>query len=150
MLGLSILHDAKIIHRDIKPTNILVDSAGHAAIGDFGLSCMMDIDDPFFLDSVVTELVGTPGYYAPEQNRIQDGYTCKVDVWSLGLVFFQMFSGMKYKLFAPHKAHAEILSMGIPFDFIDSPDARDLVNEVRCDSRDSFAQLNCYFTDAKL
>lgn len=98
VLGLKDLHDAGIMHRDMKPENILISPLGHMTISDFGLAWMsMDHELPLKCFKVY-ELVGTPGYLAPEilSPRMQvDGYTCSVDVFSLGLVFLELFTGFK-------------------------------------------------------
>ena len=80
--GLINIHDNEILHRDLKLTNILVDSNNEIKITDFGLAVSIyDVDK---------EEVGTYGYIAPE---IFDGedYTFKSDLYSLGIIFLEIF-----------------------------------------------------------
>lgn len=83
--GLNYLHQQKIIHRDIKPLNILLDASGDVKLCDFGVSGEV-------VDSLATTFVGTQYYMAPE--RIQGKpYTVTCDVWSLGLTMLEVASG---------------------------------------------------------
>jgi len=59
-IGISFMHEKNIVHRDIKPDNILIDSYGHAVIIDLGLSKKLE-------GNYTTTICGTPEYLAPEQ-----------------------------------------------------------------------------------
>ena len=81
-------HKQNIIHRDIKPDNILFDLDGHPYISDFGVAKPDKTDN----DSESEGVVGTPGYMSPEQ--VDDGDVDeRSDVYSLGVVICQMLSG---------------------------------------------------------
>ncbi|KAK9059937.1 hypothetical protein SSX86_020641 [Deinandra increscens subsp. villosa] len=90
--GLAYLHEEcrqKIIHLDIKPQNILLDSDFNAKVSDFGLSKLIDRDQTH----VMTTMRGTPGYMAPEWLSLV--ITEKVDVYSFGIVLLKMLCGRK-------------------------------------------------------
>lgn len=87
--ALDLAHKQHIIHRDIKPDNILFDLEGHPYISDFGVAKPAATGD-----SPSEGLVGTPGYMSPEQMH-QESVDERSDVYSLGVVIYQMLSGRK-------------------------------------------------------
>lgn len=82
-------HDQGVVHRDIKPGNLLVDAGGGVLLADFGLSRSVDEPPGISLPGVV---VGTPAFMAPEQ---ADGFpaTAAADVYSLGATLYQLCTG---------------------------------------------------------
>lgn len=84
-------HQRGVLHRDLKPGNILLDAAGEPYLTDFGLAKLMDREAHLTLTKAQ---VGTPQYMSPEQaaGRTREIST-ESDVWSLGAVFYEMLSG---------------------------------------------------------
>jgi serine/threonine protein kinase len=81
------VHSQQIIHRDLKPANILVHSNGRAVIGDFGSSRFMADN------ATATGESGTVHYAAPELFEENANFTGKVDVWSFGLILYEIVAG---------------------------------------------------------
>ncbi|MCE7001337.1 serine/threonine protein kinase [Kibdelosporangium philippinense] len=88
--GLTAAHAAGIVHRDVKPGNILIDDTGTVKITDFGIS--RSTDDGTMTQSSVGMLAGTPAYLAPEVARGQDP-TRASDVFSLGATLYHAIEG---------------------------------------------------------
>lgn len=83
-------HQRGILHRDLKPGNILMDAHGKAYVTDFGLAKRVEGD----LQATMTgNIVGTPSYMPPEQARAEKALTTAVDVYSLGAVFYELLTG---------------------------------------------------------
>jgi mitogen-activated protein kinase kinase kinase len=91
--GLAYLHDKGILHRDLKADNILLDLDGTCKISDFGIS--KKTDDIYGNDSS-NSMQGSVFWMAPEVIQSQgQGYSAKVDIWSLGCVVLEMFAGRR-------------------------------------------------------
>ncbi|CAM8953981.1 unnamed protein product [Rhodiola kirilowii] len=89
--GLAFLHDAKIIYRDFKASNILLDADFNAKLSDFGLAKAGPTGD---MTHVSTQVMGTQGYAAPEY--VATGrLTAKSDVYSFGVVLLELLSGRR-------------------------------------------------------
>src|SRR5262245_24658822 len=83
-------HQHGILHRDVKPSNILVDPAGVPFVADFGLAKRVDADRSLTESGA---LVGTPRYMAPEQAAGRKDLTVAADVYSLGVVLYERLTG---------------------------------------------------------
>ncbi|KAH6637481.1 camp-dependent protein kinase-like protein [Boeremia exigua] len=93
LLGLSYLHREGILHRDLKADNILLDLDGTCKISDFGISKK---SDNIYGNDVTNSMQGSVFWMAPEVIRSQgQGYSAKVDIWSLGCVVLEMFAGKR-------------------------------------------------------
>lgn len=91
--GLAYLHREGILHRDLKADNILLDVDGTCKISDFGIS--KKTDDIYGNDKT-NSMQGSVFWMAPEVIRSQgEGYSAKVDIWSLGCVVLEMFAGRR-------------------------------------------------------
>jgi len=91
LAGLEYLHSVKIIHRDIKGANILVDEDGVAKISDFGISKKNEYENAYKKFSRMS-VKGTVYWMAPEVVKGK-GYSAKVDIWSVGCCVLEMFTG---------------------------------------------------------
>ena len=97
--ALQAAHDEGVVHRDIKPENVLIDTRGRVKITDFGLAKLLgaDTDDtaigkPFTLTGT-RQVMGTAHYMAPEQMRSSSSVDHRADIYSLGVVFYEMLTG---------------------------------------------------------
>jgi mitogen-activated protein kinase kinase kinase len=93
LAGLAYLHNEGILHRDLKADNILLDLDGTSKISDFGISKKTD---NIYGNDITNSMQGSVFWMAPEVIRSQgQGYSAKVDIWSLGCVVLEMFAGRR-------------------------------------------------------
>src|SRR2546423_3378140 len=91
--ALQYAHDQGVVHRDIKPENILLDRLGRVKIADFGLAKMLGKSPENFTLTGTQQVMGTPRYMAPEQIEKPSSVDHRADIYSLGVVFYEMLTG---------------------------------------------------------
>src|SRR5262249_52088088 len=83
-------HQRGLIHRDLKPGNILIDKDGQPHVADFGLAKRLTGDGRLTVSGAI---IGTPSYRAPEQAAARKGLSVAADVYSLGAILFELLTG---------------------------------------------------------
>lgn len=91
--ALQYAHDKGVIHRDIKPENILMTTDGKVKLADFGLSRILGQQNQPTELTGTHQILGTPRYMAPEQLEGSRGVDHRADIYSLGVVFYEMLTG---------------------------------------------------------
>ncbi|MBY0523593.1 MAG: serine/threonine protein kinase [Gemmataceae bacterium] len=105
--GLQYAHEAGLVHRDIKPGNLLIDRTGKVKILDMGLARFADEEGIEALTQ--GEVLGSPEYLAPEQARDSHNVDIRADIYALGAVFYFMLTG-KAPYFEEKSAAGRLLS----------------------------------------
>ncbi|MBI3097250.1 MAG: serine/threonine protein kinase [Planctomycetes bacterium] len=88
--GLGAAHEQNIIHRDVKPSNLLVDEGGRLKVADFGLSREVNADSSL---SQTGQILGTPNFISPEQAKGDRALDGRTDIYSLGATLFYLLTG---------------------------------------------------------
>jgi serine/threonine protein kinase/C-terminal processing protease CtpA/Prc len=98
--ALQFAHDRGIVHRDIKPENLLLDKTGRVKVADFGIAKMLGTinsngtaSESTPTENVTQSAVGTPTYSAPEQKTNPQHVDSRADIYSLGVVFYELLTG---------------------------------------------------------
>jgi eukaryotic-like serine/threonine-protein kinase len=109
--ALQYAHEEGVVHRDIKPENILIDKKGRAKIADFGLAKLLEGERGDLTLTGSHQTMGTPHYMAPEQWEKPHTVDHRADIYSLGVVFYELLTGeLPLGRFAPpsHKIQVDV------------------------------------------
>jgi WD40 repeat protein len=130
--GMELGHRRGLIHRDLKPTNILVSSDERPHIIDFGVARILDDETVGREETVAGALIGTPAYMAPEQFELPSSeLDTRVDVHALGIILYEALSGTRpYEI--PRHLYFDAANIirstePVSLDRIDATISRDLV-----------------------
>lgn len=107
-LGLAAAHTQGVLHRDIKPSNLLLErTSGRVKIADFGLARILQS----FGDAASQpgHLLGTPAYMSPEQLASPDNVDARTDVYSLGVVLYELLTGQRLHCSDGHALLMEVV-----------------------------------------
>eukprot|EP00897_Mesotaenium_endlicherianum_P004607 jgi/Mesen1/4174/ME000219S03304 len=136
------IHSAHVLHRDLKPPNILIDGRCNVKITDFGLSRTMLGEEDHMTEYVVTRY-----YRAPELLLNSQDYTAAIDVWSVGCIYMELVTG---HILLPGRDYVDQLQkttelIGTPtasdLSFLKSDDARRYILSLPPRPPRSFAEL---------
>lgn len=106
--ALQYAHEQGVVHRDIKPENILLDKQGRVKIADFGIAKIVGASQ---IQPALTQdqVLGTPHYMAPEQIERPQAVDHRADIYSLGVVFYEMLTGeLPLGKFAPPSSLVQV------------------------------------------
>ena len=121
------LHSMGIVHRDIKPDNILISPSGHLALADFGFA------EHWRAENEIDGVVGTNGYIAPEVVRMEGCWDYSGDVWSMGVLLYEMCMGLKTPYYGNREPECDVrvTQEDINLEPIQDAPLRDLLSKVR-------------------
>ncbi len=107
--ALQYAHQQGIVHRDVKPENILIDKQGRVKIADFGIAKVLGAERKGLTLTQDRQTMGTPHYMAPEQVERPGAVDHRADIYSLGVVFYELLTGeLPLGKFAPPSAKAPL------------------------------------------
>ncbi|XP_076139093.1 uncharacterized protein LOC143122151 isoform X3 [Alosa pseudoharengus] len=129
--GLKDLHEANVIHRDIKPHNVLIDKDGRVRLADFGLSRILDLDQT----SKETGNAGTPCWVATEiiKNHLAgktSRYKRSTDIQVAGMLVYYILSGGKHPFGDPVRCHGNICDGKYTLQDLNDEEVKDLVESM--------------------
>ncbi len=117
LTGVGVAHEAGVLHRDLKPGNILLQTRGEQVtpkVTDFGIARLLSVSGPAG-DTLQSEVIGTPGFMAPEQASDPTTVDIRADLFSLGAILYGMVTGWPP---FPTSSLAEVLAAAETGDFV--------------------------------
>jgi serine/threonine protein kinase/WD40 repeat protein len=133
--ALSYAHNEKLVHRDVKPTNILIDESGNCLLTDFGIAKIVEGTTQFTQTGAT---IGTPAYMSPEQilGETLDG---RSDIYSLGIILYELATGRPpYRAETPPAIFVKHLHDPLPPPRTINPDLTEALEKVilKCLAKD--------------
>jgi serine/threonine protein kinase len=95
LAALSYVHENNLVHRDIKPSNFMIDKEGRVKLMDFGIAKSLDATASEYTQTGTGTQMGTPMYMSPEQIKSSKDVGLQTDIYSLGVILWQMVTGSK-------------------------------------------------------
>jgi serine/threonine protein kinase len=118
-LALDIVHARGVVHRDLKPGNILYDGFDNPALADFGIAYFAEATAQLTGDAII----GTPAYMSPEQVQGAVEIDGRSDIYALGVIFYEMLTGRQpFRSATPMSTALKHLSEPVPRIRINNPD----------------------------
>lgn len=124
--ALAFAHEHNVVHRDVKPSNMLIDDQGNVALSDFGFAHLPDVS----MSLTGSAIIGTPAYMSPEQCR-GDKVDGRSDQYSLAIVLYEMVTGsVPFNSETPMAIVVQHLNDPVPFPTDVNPKLPDSIQDV--------------------
>ena len=108
------IHNNNIIHRDIKPSNIIISNTGDLKLVDFGIAKGVGYNSNDYTNTAIGQNLGTPRYMSPEQIKGMKDTTIHTDIYSVGVLLWQMVSGKLPYDYPHYEIQSRVVSEYLP------------------------------------